>query len=122
MTHQQLDLFNHPPAPEPTGEELRDKGMAQAIAHAEQTVPDWSDQAYGFLLQYIAKHPEFMAEEVREASVGIVPEPPSNRAWGGVIRRAALAGKIFRIGFQSVKNPRAHAAPCTLWGVKHTHP
>lgn len=120
----QLDLFGLPAvAPhEPTGEELRDEGIQRAVSHAEETVPDWADKAYAFLLRYMETHPEFMAEEVREASAGVVPAAPSARAWGGVIRRAASDGRIYRIGFQSVKNPKAHCAPCTLWGVKNRMP
>ena len=103
-----------------TGQQLRDEGIKQALDSAEKNTPTWQEQAYSFLLTYIKDHNEFMAEEVRAASEGIVPLPPSNRAWGGIIRRAAIAGLIVRIGFRSVKNPKAHCAPCTVWKVVKT--
>lgn len=112
---KQLELFDLPP--EPTGEQLRDDGIERAVKHANEKDPDWADSAFNFLIQYMRKNRQFMAEEVREASDGIVAVPPSNRAWGGVIRRAAIAGFIQRLGFQSVKNPKAHCAPCTVWEV-----
>lgn len=115
--NKQLELFDLPP--EPTGAELRDDGIERAVSHANEKHEDWADSAYNFLLMYMRKpnHQEFMAEEVREAAYGIVAEPPSLRAWGGIIRKAAIAGYIERIGFQSVKNPKAHCAPCAVWKV-----
>lgn len=117
MTLKQLDLFGTPP--EPTGAQLRDDGIERAVSHANEKHEDWSDSAFNFLLMYMRNHrnEDFMGEEVREAAYGHVPEPPSNRAWGGIIRRAALAGYIERIGFQPVKNPKAHCAPCAVWRI-----
>lgn len=112
----QGDLFGHVPS-EPTGEELRDIGIAQAVGHAESKHEGWADAAFSFLLSYMREHHEFMGEDVRNASYGHVPEAPSNRAWGGIMRRAAKEGLIYRIGFQSVKNPKAHCAPCSVWKV-----
>lgn len=102
-----------------TGKELMEQGMARAIAHAEAIEPMWSDTAYQFLLKFAATGNEFMAEDVRAASQGIVPPPPSMRAWGGIIRRAAKAGLITRIGYKSVINPKAHCALCSVWILKN---
>jgi len=100
-----------------TGEQLRDSGIEQAVSHADQVEPQWSEQAYQFLLSYIKNHAEFMTEDVRAASVGIVPEPPSKRAWGGVIVKAVKSGLIHRAGFKNVKNPTSHCTPASVWSV-----
>lgn len=100
-----------------SGEDLRDEGMERAITHANEETENWSDIAFDFLKRFINSHAFFMAEDVREASYGIVPEPPHKRAWGGIIRRAATEGLIISCGIRKVKNPTAHCANAALWGV-----
>ncbi|HRG36916.1 MAG TPA: hypothetical protein PK289_00130 [Bacteroidia bacterium] len=107
------DLFHQPPPL--TGSELRDKGISNAIGHAEFKNPGWNEQAYEFLLKYIKTVDEFMAEDLREAAKGIVIEPPSLRAWGGVIVRASKQKLIKRTGFRNVTNAKAHATPASVW-------
>ena len=104
----QLNLF--------TGQQLRDKGISQAVDNADNNSENWSGKAYQFLLSYIKQNREFMAEDVRLASVGIVDAPPSSRAWGGIIVRAVKAGLIQRVGFRNVSNAKAHCTPASLWG------
>tara|TARA_R100000963_G_C4635601_1_gene99813 strand:- start:772 stop:1125 length:354 start_codon:yes stop_codon:yes gene_type:complete len=103
------------------GIELRDKGMKQALDNANDNHRDWSAKAYSFLLEFINNvylvNDLFMAEDIRRESKGIVPEPPSNRAWGAIIRRAVKDGLIQRNSFKSVKNPKAHATPATEWQI-----
>lgn len=106
---QQLDLFS--------GEYLRDLGIQQAMDNADYKCEKWTDYAFTFLLNFIKMNSEFMAEEVRLASDGIIPEPPSKRAWGGIFVRAVKSGIIKRKGFKSVKNAKAHCTPATLWEV-----
>lgn len=98
------------------GQELRDLGIKKALDNANK-VFDWAELAYKFLLIYTKSNKEFMAEEVRAASIGIVPEPPSNRAWGGVFVHASKSKLIKRIGYKQVTNPKAHRTPATLWEV-----
>jgi hypothetical protein len=109
----QLDVFNQPPFID--GMRLRDAGMKQAIDHAELNAKHWSEAAYKFLLFYLQDHDEFMTEDVRNASVGIVPEPPSLRAWGSIIRRAVVERKIAGAGYRPVTNPLAHRTPANVW-------
>jgi hypothetical protein len=105
----QLDIF--------TSQILRDKGIQQAINHADQVKPLWSEQAYNCLLNYIRYNDEFMTEDVREASKHQLSEPPSARAWGGIIVKAVKCGLIYRKGFKNVSNVKAHCTPATLWAV-----
>lgn len=100
------------------GAQLRNSGMNQAETHANHLHHGWSHEAYSFLEGYARINPTFMAEDVRTASAGVVPPPPSKRAWGAVIVRAAKAGIITSLGTRKVKNPRAHCANATLWKSK----
>lgn len=113
------DLFSQPPLPF-TGDQLKEIGMGMAEDNANRTNGGWSDMAYEFMVRFIKARPgEFMGEDVRNASIGHVPEPPSNRAWGSIMLRAARAGLIERVGFRSVANPKAHSAPCGVWRKKN---
>lgn len=95
----------------------RDRGIQRSVTHAEEVIMGWSSHAFAFLQDYISKHRQFMTEDLREASKGIVPVPPSNRAWGAIIVRAVKSGMIRRVGFRPVKNRNAHCTPATLWEV-----
>ena len=99
------------------GTQLRDKGIKQAIDNADDTHERWSEKAYKFLTNWIKTQYEFMTEDVRLASEKEIPKPPSNRAWGGIVVRAARAGLINKVGFSNVKNPKAHKTPASIWRV-----
>ncbi len=107
---KQLDIFE--------SNQNRDKGINQSLENAENNTNNWSKLAYKFLLEYSKSNKEFMAEDVRIASTGIVPEPPSKRAWGGVFVRAKINGIIYSNGYSKVSNPKAHRTPATLWRVR----
>jgi len=98
------------------GDYFAQVGMDQAEDHANEVEPNWSQQAYDFLLKYCKTNSQFMAEDVREAADGIVPKAPTSRAWGGIFRKAAFNGLIHRLGYQKVKNIKAHSTPATFWG------
>lgn len=98
-----------------TGEYLRDQGMSRAVEHADRVIESWSDKAYKYTVGYIQSHDKFMVEDIRQASRGVISEPPSIRAWGSIIVRAAKKGLVKRIGFQSVKNAKAHCANAAVW-------
>ncbi|GAG02490.1 unnamed protein product, partial [marine sediment metagenome] len=94
---EQLNMFE--------GQRLRDKGIAQSLEKADRQIDKWSSKAYGFLLEYTKTNREFMAEDVRNASIGFIPQPKNGRAWGGVFVMAKKNGIIISKGFSSVKNP-----------------
>ena len=98
-----------------TGEQLKEIGIKKALDSAEEMHEDWTKLAYDFFIDYLKTHNIFTTEEVRLASKDIVPEPPSKRAWGGIVGRLAKAKLIHRIGYTKAKNPKAHSATCTLW-------
>jgi hypothetical protein len=95
----------------------RDAGIARAVDHAESETENWTDTARRFLSLYMQAHRgTFMAEDMRAWAVeNGCPEPPSLRAWGGVIAGAAKSGMIEQVGHSQVKNPNAHCANAALW-------
>ena len=108
---EQLNLF------EPTGADLRDEGMQQAIDHADDESDKWSERAYHYLVTFVHYHREpFMAEDFREYCEKYkLQQPPHLRAYGGIIARAAKSGLIKRVGFKNVSNPKCHCTPAAVW-------
>lgn len=78
----------------------RDAGIERAVTHADKVVKNWQEIAYERLLEFLAGRDgaPFLAEEFRQWGRFKIPAPPDGRAFGGVIRRAATAGKIVNIG------------------------
>jgi len=116
----QFDLFStyekSAPTVTSTGVLLKERGMKKAVDHANVVHDGWSALAHSFLVDFVRIHEgEFMAEDVREKSRGIVPAPPSSRAWGSIIRSAAMSGIIRKVGIKTVKNPTAHRANASVW-------
>jgi len=99
-----------------TGSELRDEGIQQALFNADTKEPKWSAKAYAFLQEFLNERNAgelFLVEDVRAEST--IAEPPSKRAWGGIIVKARNAGLIRAAGYDKVNNPKAHCATATLW-------
>lgn len=104
-----------------SGTALRDIGIAQAVDHAEAEAPGWASRAMGMLRRYIDEvGGMFQAENVREwARRHGLDDPPSKRAWGGVVVRARNIGLIRFVKYENVQNRQAHATPASVWtGVK----
>lgn len=98
------------------GRALRDAGIEQAANNANAHHESWTENALGFLRKYLSyTATEFQAEDVRMAGLNVLPEPPSNRAWGAVMAAAVKAGLIRKTGYAPVNNPRAHRTPATVW-------
>jgi hypothetical protein len=104
--------------PKPTGEQLRDKGIAKAVKHTEEVHDGWQERALAFFEDYLSRGcrgRRFSGEMVRLAAKGIVPEPPSLRTWGAVLLTAARRGWIKQVGFVRLNNPKCHRTPAALW-------
>lgn len=113
----QLD-FTKPMKHPFTGSELRDGGISVAIENANLKHDNWAEEAYSALMTYIKIHKQpFMCEEVRDfAHIELgLPQPPSARAWGSVMKHAAKQKIIIRIGTGQVSNPKAHCANAGQW-------
>lgn len=93
----------------------RNAGMAQAAHHAEDLQPKWGELAYEFLCEFAKRNRSFISEDVSGASkrVPSFPQPPTDRAWGAVYRRAAKDGLIVLDGLG--RSRRRHASVCPRW-------
>lgn len=90
-------------------------GMARAMNHAESESPGWAETAYAFLREFAARATDgFISEDVSDASKRAgMAQPPTDRAWGAVYRRALAAGVIVRDG--SGRSRRRHGSICPKW-------
>ena len=103
------DLFN----PE------RTEGMRRAVEHADRVEPNWSDEALKFLHGWAKGGKEcgkgpFLIEQVIAVcrQYECLPEPPTTKAWGAVVKRAQKAGWLVKDGFAI---GQGNACPKILW-------
>jgi hypothetical protein len=109
MSAAQLDLLSYSPAAQ------RDSGMLQAARHAEEVHENWNDRAYAFLVEYARHHPNFISEDVSDASIKVgFPQPETLRAWGSVYIKAIRNDVIIQVG--AGRSRRRHASICPRWG------
>lgn len=92
-----------------------EQGMDQAGEHADQVYPGWREEAYEFLVSYAERHPFFISEDVSDATKDLnhFVQPPTDRAWGSVYRRAIKERIIERAGTGISR--RRHASICPKW-------
>lgn len=93
----------------------RDAGIARSLAHAESANEGWADIAYALLLIYARTHAHFISEDVSDDSKARTdfPQPPTDRAWGSVYRRAVKDRVIVQDG--TGRSRRRHASLCPRW-------
>lgn len=99
-------------------ENAKQLGMIAAEENANKKITGWSNSAMSYLEGYLSIRGSepFLAEDVREyAKMHGMEDAPSQRAWGGVMARAARLGIIKSKGFRLTTNPSAHRTPATLW-------
>ncbi len=89
-------------------------GMERALAHAEDECRKWGELAYRFLEVYCRRHQSFISEDVSEASkkYGLI-QPPTDRAWGAIYKRAQASGVIRMDG--TGRSTRRHGSLCPRW-------
>jgi hypothetical protein len=95
------------------------QGMTRAVEHADAVVPDWSDEAFDYVKSYLGglrQGDQLIAPDVRHwaHSNGLV-KPPSARAWGQVIKRAAKEGLIARDGHTDYGDQYMHTQAIKRW-------
>ena len=90
-------------------------GMGIAADHADDVSPGWTDDAYSFLVRFAEHHLTFISEDVSAASKDdpLFDQPPTDRAWGSVYRRAVKNHVIEKIG--TGVSRRRHASICLRW-------
>ena len=99
---------------------LKQAGIEQALVHAEDVSPQWRNKAFNALTEYLREHPKgylFQVEDFRKWALlnEKIQDPPSARAYGGIIVRAANQSIIRRDGFASTKSKTAHGAVAAQW-------
>lgn len=89
-------------------------GMRAAIEAAERSHMDWPELALRYFEFYCRAHLVVIVEEVVAASkrYGLV-QPPSDRAWGWVVKRAKKAGMIHYDG--TAPRVKGHGSPGPKW-------
>jgi hypothetical protein len=99
--------------------EQRDKGIERAVSHAGKKSPGWIDDAYDMFKDWLTGWPvgfRFTIESFRQiASIRGLPDPPHNRAFGGLAVRARNNKLIKAAGTVQVENVKAHRCYCTQW-------
>lgn len=97
--------------------EERNKGIEKAENTADSIDPNWREEAFELVKEFIRECPgEFMVEQVRAyAAIKDFVAPASNRIWGPIIRRAAKEGLVMKIKLGTTSNPFAHRANAGVW-------
>lgn len=105
----QLDIFEQAAL-------LRDKGIENAVNHAEKAQEGWKEQAWNTFCQYLKEVKDtFQIEDFREWAQGKLSDPPSLRAFGFLPLKATKLNLIVRAGYAKVKNKKAHLTPSAVW-------
>lgn len=93
----------------------REAGMSIAADNADAHVLGWTDRAFEFLRNFAKTHDTFISEDVSDASKEAgFPQPPTDRAWGSVYKRAQKESIILQVG--AGRSRRRHASICPRWG------
>ena len=86
-------------------------GMAAAEEAANRAQQGWSDRALAALLTTGQRLGHFTIDQLRREAG--VESPTDERAWGGVIKRAARLGIIVRVGYAPAAS--SHGSPKPVW-------
>ena len=73
--------------------------------------PDWKNTASAVLARLAGTGEPFTADDIWAA----VDHPPEPRALGALIRSAAQAGRIRRVGWRTSARPECHCRPVAMW-------
>lgn len=93
----------------------RDAGMQRATEHAEHIDDSWPDTALSFLYRYARAHAEFTVEEMTAEATRLgYGSPADDRAWGSVVRRAAIRSFI-RNTHTTRPRLKGHGSPGPVW-------
>lgn len=99
--------------------EAKDKGMNQAIDHADEVVPGWSERAYKMFCEWLNGWPSgyrFQIEGFRVSAYARgLPKPPTDRAFAVVAVRARKAGLIKSNGQKATSSATAHRCYANEW-------
>lgn len=95
-------------------------GINRAVEHAEEVTPGWSDVAFQFVKLHAMRNKgaRMTGYEIVQAALQYgVPKPPTDKAFGGPIQRAARSGILKKVGTVADPNPNRHGSEVALWEV-----
>jgi len=103
----------------------KEQGIKQAIEHANQVHPDWSELAFEkaklCLISFETRGvQEFQICDLRKAIDMFftpLPEPSTKRAWGHISRLLRQANLIKVVGYKPTENLTAHNAIAAIYKV-----
>lgn len=91
-------------------------GMAKAERHVQHVDPAWLLKAFEAFKDYARKHRKFTVEQLRKhLQREHFPDPPTQRCWGIVSRRAADAGLVEHAGWTQAEDPKVHQNVIRVW-------
>lgn len=95
-------------------------GLIQAIATAEKNNPDWADMAYKFFKRWLSRKPSGYRFQIENFRLhlqinGGLPKPESDRAYGGLPRRAREEKLIKAKGPKPTTSISAHGCYSQEW-------
>ncbi len=89
-------------------------GMGQALGSALRADPEWANKAITFIREFSLKTEHFISEDVSDASrEAAMSQPPTDRSWGSIYRRAIKEGIIEMDG--NGRSRRRHGSICPRW-------
>lgn len=88
------------------------QALEAALARVEASAPPaWKNAAQAVLERLAGTGEPFTSDDIW-AAIGHPPEP---RALGALIRTAAQAGRIHRVGWRISTRPACHCRPVAMW-------
>lgn len=113
--YSQSDLFD--------ARRIRDQAIKTAVDHADDVLPTWSEQAFGWVCEYLKTHKgPFVCDELRIwAEKRGCPAPISNYAWGSVMAKSCRECVITKYGIRNHIFPdkkTTHMKHVTEWIVR----
>lgn len=96
--------------------QVTNEAIQRAEYSANRAVDDWSQRAMQLFEWFLERTPgDFLIEDFRKDIKGLLPEVPSNRAYGALALRAARRGLIKKVGTGTVTNIKAHRCFASVW-------
>lgn len=97
----------------------RDKGIAKAINHANEAIPEWEEKAYRMFKEWLsgwAPGHEFLIEDFRfSAEIKGLEKPPSSRSYGPLAIKAKKEGLIVSHETAKTRSKSSHRANAAKW-------
>lgn len=97
-----------------------EKGLTRAVEKADRDYKDWSDRCWHWFLIWLAKKPTGFHFQIEDYRIVVltwkkIEEPPSNRAFGFISKRAVKQELIVSVGKAKTKSKTGHGCNSEVW-------